>query len=397
MKINTKLFWIFALSSAVYFTQGVEGLPGLALFFFLKEKLGFSAEKIMYISSITGLAWLIKPLWGYLADNYLTKKTWILISLLGSILIASYFGLSPILPLGMLILMASLGGWTAAMRDTSVDGIMCVSGKEHNECGRIQALQWASITVASIIVGLAGGYIADHFSYKFGYLCLIPIYIIIGTIVLKYRTCVQLNEQKSKFLDTVKSYKILFTHKKFLWACLFLFLYKYSPSFGTPLAFIERDIFKWSGMWMGTLGAIISGFEILGALIYFRIGKRINLKRWLIASVFLGATTTLCYLWFTPVTAVVYGVLFAVLGMLIHLIIMAWMAESTIAGKEATSFALLCSVSNLAATASSLSGAFLYPKIGLQWLICISALTSFVCLPLISKLGLTNGRTDEKR
>jgi predicted MFS family arabinose efflux permease len=285
--------------------------------------------------------------------------------------------------------MSSLGGWTSAMRDTSVDGIMCVSGKEHNECGRIQALQWASITVASIIVGLGGGYIADHFSYKFGYLCLIPIYLVISMIVLKYRTCVQNNEHKSKILDTIKSYKVLFTDKRFLWACLFLFLYKYSPSFGTPLAFIERDGFKWSGMWMGTLGAIVSGFEILEALIYFKIGKKINIKKWLIASVFLGATTTLCYLKFTPITAVVYGILFAILGMFVHLIIMAWMAQNTITGKEATSFALLCSISNLSATSSSLSGAFLYPKIGLQWLIILSAVTSFICLPLIRKLELT--------
>lgn len=389
MKISTKLMWVYILGSVIYFTQGIEGLPSLALFFYLKEKLGFTAEKIMYIGTIASLSWTIKPLWGYLADNYLTKKTWILISLLGSILIAFYFGLSPILPLGMLILMASLGGWTSAMRDTSVDGIMCISGKEHNECGRIQALQWASITVASIIVGLGGGYIADHFSYKFGYLCLIPIYLVISAIVLKYRTCVQNNEHKSKILDTIKSYRVLFTDKRFLWACLFLFLYKYSPSFGTPLAFIERDIFKWSGMWMGTLGAIVSGFEVLGALIYFKIGKKINIKKWLIASVFLGATTTLCYLKFTPTTAVIYGILFAILGMFVHLIIMAWMAQNTITGKEATSFALLCSISNLAATSSSLSGAFLYPKIGLQWLIIISAITSFVCLPLIKRLELT--------
>ena len=391
MKLENKLFWIFALSSAIYFTQGIEGLPGLALFFFLKEKLGFSADKIMYISSVTGLAWLVKPIWGYLADNYLTKKLWILISLLGSILISMYFGLSPILPLGMLILMASLGGWTSAMRDTAVDGIMCVSGKESNECGRIQALQWASITVASIIVGLAGGYIADHFSYKFGYLCLIPIYIVIASIVLRYRATVSSHSTTSLW-ENIKSYKVLFTHRKFLWACLFLFLYKYSPSFGTPLAFIERDVFKWSGMWMGALGAIVSGFEILGALVYFKIGKRINLKRWLIISVWLGASTTLCYLYFTPVTAIVYGILFAILGMLIHLIVMAWMAESTIVGKEATSFALLCSVSNLAGTASSLSGAVLFPKIGLSWLILLSAITSFICLPLINKLELIDAK-----
>jgi hypothetical protein len=68
---------------------------------------------------------------------------------------------------------------------------------------------------------------------------------------------------------------------------------------------------------------------------------------------------------------------------------MDWMAKSSIKGLEATTFALLCGINNLAAgTASSLSGAYLYPKIGLQWLIIASALTSFACLPLIKKLEI---------
>ena len=61
MKINKKLFWIYILSSSIYFTQGIEGLPGLALFLYLKEKLGFAPEKVMLIGSITGIAWIIKP------------------------------------------------------------------------------------------------------------------------------------------------------------------------------------------------------------------------------------------------------------------------------------------------------------------------------------------------
>lgn len=386
--MNKKLLWIYILSSSIYFTQGIEGLPGLSLFFYLKEKLGFTPEKIMYIGSITGLAWLVKPLWGYLCDNFLSNKKWIVLSLLGSISIAGYFGLTSFLPLGLLIILLSLASFNAALRDVSVDGIMCIDGKETNTCDKIQALQWTAITVASILVGLGGGYIADHFTYKVGYLCLIPIYLFIMGIVLRYKTTIPRNRTHVHVLRTICSYKSLFTNKEFLIACLFLFLYKYNPSFGTPLSFIERDIFKWSGQWMGILGAIVSCFEILGAIIFFRMCKKIDIKKWLYISVFLGAITTLCYLHFTPITAILYGILFSVLGMFVHLIVMSFMAKSTISGKEATSFALLCSISNLAGTTSSLSGAFLFPKIGLQPLIIVSALTSFICLPLIKKLKI---------
>jgi MFS family permease len=402
---NKKLFWIFVLSSAVYFTQGIEGLPGLALTFYLKEKLHLSPSTIMYLGSITGLAWLIKPLWGYLCDNYLTKKKWIIISLLGSLGICFYLGLNPFLSLPIIILLASIGNWTTAVRDVAIDGIMCVEGKKANECGRIQTIQWTSITIAGIIAGLIGGYVADHFNYQFGYLCLVPFYLIIIGVVLKYRTtipqnntdlilkrdkiyCIGKNAFFRQLYQDLLSYRELFTNKKFLIGCLFLFLYNFNPSFGTPLFFIERDSFHWSGTFMGVLGAITSGVSIIGSILYWKFGKKINIKKCLFWSVFIGAGTTLCYLYFTPVSAIIYGIIFSLVGMFIFLNVMAWMAENTISGKEATSFALLCSINNLSGTCSTISGAFLFPKIGLTFLICLSAFTSFLCLPLIKHLKI---------
>jgi predicted MFS family arabinose efflux permease len=142
---------------------------------------------------------------------------------------------------------------------------------------------------------------------------------------------------------------------------------------------------------MGILGAITSTVSIVGALLYFKFGRKINIEKCLFWSVFVGALTTLSYLYFTPISAIIYGIVYSIIGMFIFLNIMTFMAQSTIPGKEATSFALLCSINNLAGTTSSLSGAYLYPKIGLQWLIVASALTSFACLPLIKKLEIKNG------
>ena len=139
---------------------------------------------------------------------------------------------------------------------------------------------------------------------------------------------------------------------------------------------------------MGMLGAITSAISIIGSLLYFKYGKKINIEKCLFWSVFLGAFTTLCYLYFTPVSAVLYGIVFSAIGMFIFLNIMTFMARSTIPGKEATSFALLCSINNLSSTFSSLMGAYLYPKIGLNSLICISAITSFLCLPFIKYLKI---------
>lgn len=380
--------WIYLLSGTIYFTQGIEGLPGLSLFFYLKETLHLDVSSIMYLSLITSIAWGIKPLYGYMIDNYLTKKKWILISLIGSLLICLYLGLSSFIILPILIIMMSTMSLTTAVRDVANDGIMCVEGKETDNCDRIQTVQWTAITIASVIVSLGGGYIADHFNYKVAYLFLIPIYFIIMSIVFKYRTNVPQNRVRIPILQSILSYKELFTNKQFLLGAAFLFVYNFAPGFGTPLMFIQRDVFHWSGTFMGMISAISSGLGIVGAVLYFKYSKKINVKKCLFYSVFAVGLINICYLYFTPVSAIIYSCIFSVLGMFIFLNMMSFMAKSTLSGKEATSFALLCSVNNLAGTFSTLMGAWLFPLIGLKCIIIIASCSAFLSLPILKRLEI---------
>ena len=381
--MNKKLFWVFTLSSAVYFTQGIEGLPSQGLFYYWKEVLGFSADKIMYIGSITTLAWLVKPVIGYIVDNFLSKRIWIFISLGLDIILVLFLGLVSI-PIVILVTLLIINSTDAAFRDVAVDGVMCVEGKKNNATGKIQSVQWISISVAGLLTGIGGGFIAEKWGYRMGFLWLIPVYILVGITAYFYKGEDSLRNPNSSTL--VSDLKKLFAHKKLLIVGLFIFLYKYSPSFGTPLFFIQRDAFKWGKIWIGSLGTISTVFGIIGSLLYYRFSMRINIKKWLFLSVFLGAVTTLSYLYYTPVTAVIYDVVYSFMGMFIFLMVMDFMARNTAKGLEATSFAFLCSVSNLALVTSNLSGAFLLPRIGLNWLIVLSAITSFLCLPLINKI-----------
>jgi predicted MFS family arabinose efflux permease len=238
--------------------------------------------------------------------------------------------------------------------------------------------------LAGLITGIGGAYLAEHWGYQVGFLCLVPVYLIVAIPAYFYRE--DQTGQEKRYANLFSDLKKLFTDKKLLLVCLFIFLYKFSPSFGTPLLFIERNVFKWSKMWIGTLGTVSMFFGILGAVFYYNFSKRINFKKWLYYSVLLGAVTTLSYLYFTPSSAVVYNILYSFLGMFIFIMIMDLMARKSVKGFEATSFALLCSVNNLADAASNISGGFLLPIIGLKWLIVISALASFLCLPLIRKI-----------
>jgi MFS family permease len=381
MRQNKKLFWIFALSSAVYFTQGIESLPAQGLFYYLKETLHFSPEKIMLIGSFTTLAWLVKPLIGYLIDNLLTKRAWIFISLALDIVFVLFLGLLQ-MPLIILVALLMINSGNAAFRDVAVDGIMCVEGKIYQATGKIQSIQWASILVAGLFTGIGGAFIAQHWGYRIGFLFLVPVYLLVSLPTYFY----QEDKTEKKQSTLLADLKIIFADKKILIIGLFIFLYKYSPSFGTPLFFIQRDSFKWGKMWIGVLATISTLFGVIGSLLYYKFSQKINIKKWLYFSVFAGALITLSYLYYTPITAVVYEVAYSFIGMFIFLMVLDFMARHSIQGLEATSFALLCSINNLSGVVSNLSGAFLLPLVGLKWLIILSALTSFLCLALINKI-----------
>jgi MFS-type transporter involved in bile tolerance (Atg22 family) len=380
---NKKLFWIFALSSAVYFTQGIEGLPAQGLFYYFKETLNFSPEKIMLIGSLITLAWLVKPLIGYLIDNLFSKRAWIFISLVLDIVFVLFLGLIQ-MPLFMLVVLLLVTSGNAAFRDVAVDGIMCVEGKKYQSTGKIQSIQWISILAAGLFTGIGGAFIADKWGYRTGFLCLVPVYLLAGLPAYFYQ-----EEPQAKKCSTQSGFadlKKLFSDKKILIIGLFIFLYKYSPSFGTPLFFIQRDSFKWGKMWIGALGTLSTVFGVIGALLYYKFSQKINLKKWLFYSVLAGGLTTLSYLYYTPVTAVAYDLVYGLVGMFIFIMVMDFMARHSVKGLEATSFALLCSINNLAGVSSNLSGAFLLPLVGLKWLIVLSAFTSFLCLLLINKI-----------
>jgi len=338
----------------------------------------------MVISSIIIFAWLIKPLIGYIIDHFFNKRIWVFIALVFDIVLVLLVGLFK-LPLFLLVVILMINSANAAFRDVAVDGIMCVEGKRYSATGKIQSVQWISISIAGLLTGIGGGFIADKWGYQAGYLCLAPVYVLVGIPAYFYKEDDYMTVEKAAS-TLVADLKRLFTDKRLLIIALFIFLYRYSPSFGTPLFFIQRDSFHWSKIWIGALGTISTVFGIIGALLYYRFSRKINIKKWLFWSVFLGALTTLSYLYYTPASAVIYDVLYSLLGMFIYIMAMDFMARNSIPGLEATSFALLCSVSNLAIIASNLSGAYFLSILSLKWLIVLSAATSFLCLPLIRRI-----------
>jgi hypothetical protein len=65
-----------------------------------------------------------------------------------------------------------------------------------------------------------------------------------------------------------------------LWtAAGFIFLWNFSPSFGTPLEYYEVDTLGFSKIFLGILYSLGSAGAIVGAAIFSRLSGRVPMRR----------------------------------------------------------------------------------------------------------------------
>lgn len=390
------LVFIYLLSALIYFTQGIGSLASQPLFYYLKETLHMKVSDIMLLTSCISIPWMVKPLYGFLSDNFpilgYHRKSYILLSCAFSMLAEVFLGFSPILPLALLIgvmIFDSLGG---AIKDVAVDGLMVEEGKKHGLTGKLQAVQWGCLHVALILTGVGGGYIAEHFSFHTAYKAILLFPLLIAICAWFYdEQAVQPKVREPMW----PKYKSLLKNKQFLLAGTFLFFMWFSPSVGTPIMAKMRDDLHLTKIYIGWLSTLGSIAGCAGAALYYFISKRINLKRWLIWGTILNAVSTVAYVYLTTTTVLVYAVAFGITGMFVQLLLMDFMARSCPKGTEATTFALLCSVVNFGGFLSGLTGSRLYATLGYDGLVWISGLTTLLCVAFIPFLNLARISTEE--
>lgn len=151
--------------SVIYFVQAAANLPDLPLLFILKNTLKLSPTEAQIFWTVAGLAWVIKPAWGYLSDNYpilgYRRKSY----LCGmSFLAASvWFGMAYISYYEMyeyyrLLILFSLSGAGYAAVDVVCDGLMTENSKTKNGidyADQFVNVQWFGGGIASALIAYA--------------------------------------------------------------------------------------------------------------------------------------------------------------------------------------------------------------------------------------------------
>jgi MFS family permease len=283
----------------------------------------------------------------------------------------------------------TLMGLGLAFTDVLTDALMVENGQRLGLTGAFQAVQWASISFASILVGVGGGWLAQHkfLSVTFLIATVFPVMTLAMAIVMISEPHVRAGERQ--FRETWTAIRGA-TGSRTLWIVAgFIFFYNFSPSFGPALVYYATDALHFSKIFLGTLDSLTYASGIVGTALYFAFSKSFPFKALIHFAIAAGVIATLAYLGYRDqASAVVLSLVFGGVAMFIQLTFLDLAAKACPKQVEATFFALLMSVYNGAIQLSQITGGWLYDQLGFTRLIFISAGFTALCWLLVPFLKL---------
>lgn len=347
----------------MYFVQVMNNLPGIPINFMLRDVMKLRQVEAQYLVAATALGWVIKPLWGYIAQNFsifgYRQKTYIVgMSLIASLswwLLAYFFSMHDVAYIAAhgywtIFFYFNLGAAAYAFVDVVGDGKMAEEGKKKNMVDTLVNVQWIGAGIAGVIVNLSSGYLSDLAGKNFNMYPVIFALAGLPQFLNVFFGLFSIQEERSRepfpwkrfclfvacllsvsllifwqavpwFFGIAMGWKVLVVVGAFLlqayiiywysqkpkwyWTIsLFLFLWHFNPSVSQASFRYVTEVLKFSGTFLGILGGIGDLFGAIGIVCYFcflRRYPRVSRKSLLYFSVALGACGLLVsYLYYLP-------------------------------------------------------------------------------------------------
>jgi len=385
--------WFFAI---VYAVEGIgqakSGIMWQPLSHWLKVTLNWDPVRISASLAILDLPWVIKPLWGAISDfvplfGY-RRRPYLVLANVAAFLA---FGWVATLDTASAMIPAlTVTAFAMAISSTLCGALLVETGQKHNTTASVVNQQWLWFNIAQMITTLLSGYLIEILSptgalHTAAWIAAVAPLAIIAAVWLiqepRARIDLEaLRERLGALLSVFRSRDLWFTGG-------FLFLYYFSPHFGTPLYFYMSDRLDFSQGFIGLLSAVGAGGWILGGLLFRWRLKRLTRPALLRLSIVGGVISTLsCLALSSPATAILIWLLTGITSMIAMIATMSLAADACPEGAEGFAFAAMMSIVNLTAPLSDTLGSVLYQDVFNQKLgplIVVSAAATALVLFLI--------------
>lgn len=401
----------------VYFVQGILGLARLAVSFFLKDDLGLTPAEVAALTGIAALPWTIKPLFGFISDGlpiggYRRRPYLLLSGLLGA---AAWLALATVVQSGWAAILAiTLSSLSVAISDVIVDSLVVerARGESQGEAGTLQSLAWGASAVGGLMTAYLGGVLLEQVSTRtvFAITATFPLivslvaWIIREDPVEKSPTWSVIQGQMGQLWQAVR--------QRAIWMpALFLFLWQATPTADAAFFFFTTNDLGFQPEFLGRVRLVTSVAALLGIWVFQRFLRTVPFRTIFAWSTVLSSVLGMSMLllvthanrslgiddqWFSLGDSLVL----TVMGEIAFMPVLVLSARLCPPGVEATLFALLMSIVNLAGLVSHELGAILTHWLEVTetnfdhlWqLVLITNLTTLLPLPLLPLLPATSSQ-----
>jgi predicted MFS family arabinose efflux permease len=392
----------------VYVVEGVGqsgGLIAQPLNYYLKQTFGWTPVQVSAYLTILNLPWIIKPVYGIVSDflpifGYRRKAYLVLANAAGAV---AYCWVTQITEPSQLVFALLLTAYAMAISSTLCGAILVENGQRLGASDTFVNQQWLWFNIAALASGFIGGQLVERLSpvaalhAAAAIIATAPLAVVFTSwlLISEPKTRIDLAEMKKTFTSLLAAFSL----KELWFVGAFLFLYYLSPGLGTPLYYHMTDDLKFSQEYIGILGSISSGGWIVGALLYRRFFKAINVRNLLNLSILLGTLTTAAFfLLLDEATAALINFFSGFAGMIAFVATLTLAADYCPQRAEGFAFAALMSITNLSGAVSDNIGSFLYEHLfqrRLAPLILVSAAFTALAFAFVPMLRLQDKRAGE--
>ncbi|MDJ0800882.1 MAG: folate/biopterin family MFS transporter [Calothrix sp. MO_167.B12] len=401
----------------VYFVQGILGLARLAVSFFLKDELLLSPAQVSAILGIVTLPWMIKPVFGFVSDGlpifgYRRRPYLILSGILGAI---SWISLATVVNTPITATLAiALGSLSVAVSDVIVDSLVVERARveSQDDAGSLQSICWGASALGGLMTAYFSGLLLEHFTNRtvFWITASFPL-LVSGVAWLIAESPISkdgnhLNDENTLSIKKQLGQLRQAVTQKAIWLpTAFIFIWQATPTADAAFFFFTTNELHFQPEFLGRVRLVTSVAALVGIWIFQRFLKTVPFRvifAWsTVMSAALGMTMLLLVThanraigiddhWFSLGDSLVL----TVMGQIAFMPVLILAARLCPPGVEATLFALLMSVCNLAGLVSYELGAGLMHLLGvnennfeLLWLlVVITNFSTLLPLPFLNWL-----------
>lgn len=391
----------------IYFVQGALGLAQLAVSFFFKDDLGLTPAETASLIGLVMVPWTIKPLYGFISDSvpiggYRRRPYLVFLGMVGAL---AWLGMATIVDSATTaVLFIGLASFSTSFSDALIDALIVQRARLENsgDAGSLQSFGWGAVSVGGVTAAFLSGYLLEHFGTKVVFMITALLPLVAGLASFAIADDRVSGEIKGQLFPQWQPLKQALRNPQILLPTLFLFLWQATPSADTAFFFFTTNDLHFNPQFLGTVRLVTNVAGLFGVWVFHRFLRQVPIRK-----IFAWSTVICTLLGLTSLILVTHfnrqlgiddrwfslgdSLILTVAGRIAFMPTLVLAARLCPEGVEATLFALLMSVFNLAGLCSQQLGAGLTYLLGVTesdfhnlWLLVLIAnLTNLLPLPFL--------------